>query len=248
MCLILFDFQPGSQLPLVVAANRDEFHRRPTEAASFWDEHPHMLAGRDLEAGGTWLGCTKTGRFAALTNFSGPDDPTDALSRGQLVKDFLLSRHSSTAYADAIPLPRYAGFNLLLFDGEEMVYTSNKAPMQRLTAGTYGLSNAELGAAWPKCVRGRLALQQSLKSDCTAETLLDILSDQHQPGDDDLPQRGRPVELERATATCFINGAEYGTRASTAIVFSRNHVAFTEQSFDADGVRAGRVGFEFALA
>ena len=113
MCLILLTYRPGKTRPLVVAANRDEFHVRATQPADFWPEYPDLLAGKDLVAGGTWLGCTRTGRFAALTNFSQDTDPAEPKSRGSLVHDFLASEQSALAYANTIYGPAYAGFNLL---------------------------------------------------------------------------------------------------------------------------------------
>ena len=140
MCLILFGYQPETELPLLVAANRDEFHARASAPAAFWQDHPQVLAGRDLVAGGTWLGCTRTGRFAALTNFADPSDPPAINSRGELVSDFLTGRDSAEHYAHHLHGRTYAGFNLLLFDGQQLVYSSNKSATQILQPGYYGLS------------------------------------------------------------------------------------------------------------
>lgn len=245
MCLILFGFDPASHRPLLVAANRDEFHQRPSAQADFWHDHDHVMAGRDLEAGGTWLGCTSTGRFAALTNFSHPDDGPRPKSRGLLVQNFLTGRVSSAAYADDLVGEDYAGFNLIVFDGEELVYTSNKGHGDVLKPGYYGLSNAELGAEWPKCVQGAAALRSIDQDAINEQALIDLLSDAHVPPDEELPHRGRPLDMERRVAPCFIVGDEYGTRASTVVELGRDRIRFVEQSYAAAGEVGGRVRYEF---
>ena len=167
MCLILFRFRPRTDEPLLVAANRDEFHERASAAAQFWDDQPHILAGRDLVAGGTWLGCSRQGRFAALTNFTQGSTPFPK-SRGELAHGFLSGSQSVKDYALSIKGDQYAGFNLLLFDGcamaqvrRHLLHTTNVSqpadePRSRLLpAGDHGLSNAELGATWPKVRRRR---------------------------------------------------------------------------------------------
>lgn len=251
MCLILFGYRALADVPLVVAANRDEFHGRATEAAGFWDDHPDILAGRDLQAGGTWLGCTTDGRFAALTNFSHPDDAPREKSRGLLVQDFLAQASDARSYVASLRGAEYSGFNLLVFDGDELVYTSNReltasggCAVDVLKPGYYGLSNAELGAEWPKCVQGAQGLKQITQRDYTHEDLLELLSDDSVPPDHQLPSRGRPIEMERRGAPRFINGEEYGTRASTTLVISDQGIEFSEQSFLASGRRNGHVCFD----
>ncbi len=258
MCLILFgvalpsesaSLELPSDLRLLVAANRDEFHGRASAAADFWTDSPHILAGRDLEAGGTWLGCTRTGRFAALTNFSHPDDPPAKYSRGTLVQEFLTGSDTAAHYAHHISGVDYAGFNLLLFDGDDMVYTSNKATTDILHSGFYGLSNAELGAEWPKCVQGASALKRAATRSEKIEpaALLSLLENRAVPPDEELPHRGRPLELERRVAPRFIVGDEYGTRASTVVALFDDRVEFVEQSFVSGGHATGRVSFEFEV-
>jgi len=248
MCLILFGYRTSDEFPLIVAANRDEFHARESAPAHFWDDHSCVLAGRDLVAGGTWLGCTNTGRFAALTNFSGPDDAPAALSRGLLVHEFLTGSDSAVHYGHHLHGPDYAGFNLLLYDGDDMVYTSNKGTTDVLQPGFYGLSNAELGAQWPKCIRGAANLRHIAQGEFDAADLIGLLHDSDVPADDQLPHRGRPVELERRVAPSFIVGDEYGTRASTSLIMTRQQIRFTEQSYLAGGVSAGLVDFEIELS
>lgn len=250
MCLILFNYRPESARPLVVAANRDEFHVRATQSADFWPEYPNLLAGKDLLAGGTWLGCTRTGRFAALTNFSQDTDPAEPKSRGSLVHEFLISTQSALAYAETIDGPAYAGFNLLLFDGAQLAYASNIAsgdtPLPRLLGpGSYGLSNAELGAAWPKCIDGADAIAHLAAADCGIDALLAQLTDSSTPADERLPNRQRDLAFERRVAPCFIVGDDYGTRASSAVIFDNGHIYFSEQTYLAAGQIGERVDFDF---
>ncbi len=244
MCLILFGYRTSPTLALLVAANRDEFHERASAPADFWQDEPHILAGRDLVAGGTWLGCTRDGRFAALTNFSNPDDPKER-SRGLLVQNFLNGSDTAEHYAHHLEGELYAGYNLLLFDGSELVYTSNRGTTDVLNPGFYGLSNAELGAEWPKCVRGAQGLRELSQTDYTTDDLLHLLNDRHVPPDEELPHRGRPVDMERRVAPCFLVGDEYGTRASTVLELGDHGVSFCEQSYAAGGVATGRVQYEF---
>ena len=245
MCLILFAYQPASDDQLVVAANRDEFYARPAQRAHFWDDHEQVLAGRDESAGGTWLGITRAGRFAAVTNFTEPGDAPAPRSRGDLTRNFLVSDASASDYAHQLHGPDYAGYNLLLFDGETFVYTSNKGVTRVLEPGFYGLSNAELGAEWPKVMRGTRGLQGVCNADADTTALIDLLHDDAIPPDNELPHRGRPLEMERRVAPCFIRGEEYGTRASTAIIMSAQRVRFAEQGYAEGGALLERVDFDF---
>ena len=247
MCLILFSYRPDSKHPLVIAANRDEVHERATQSAGFWEDEPSILAGRDLVAKGTWIGCDRTGRFAALTNFSGEGDPEEPLSRGGLVQNFLLGDLSSIDYAQSIKGDDYAGFNLLIWDRLDFVYTSNKAPTQILAPGEYGLSNAELGAPWPKCVNGKENLARLAEQDFYEEDLIQLLSDKYVASDEQLPQRGRSLEMERKTAPCFIKDPHYGTRASTVIIFTEEKLSFLEQGYLANGIPSTRQSFRLDI-
>lgn len=250
MCLILFRFRPQSDEPLLVAANRDEFHARATAQADFWQDEPQILAGRDLVAGGTWLGCSRQGRFAALTNFTQDPAATFAKSRGALVYDFLAGSESVKDYALGLVPTDYAGYNLLLFDGSRLLYTTNIGqpgqPRSRLLpAGDYGLSNAELGAQWPKCVDGARRLGELADKAHRNDELLAMLSNQQQPEDHRLPQRGKPIEAERHLGCCFISDSNYGTRASTVVRMGRQHIYFCEQTYLPDGVVGPKVEYEF---
>jgi uncharacterized protein with NRDE domain len=245
MCLVLFAFQPDSGTPLVVAANRDEFYARPAKSAHLWPQSPHLLAGRDLSAGGTWLGMSARRRFATVTNFAEDAPGEEApLSRGALVEGFLNSERSAHDFAHQIHGSRYRGYNLLLWDGEQLVYTSNRGTTQDLAPGTYGLANAELGATWPKVNAGIMALDQVLSDQPLPGALLSILGNERLPSDDELPNRGRPLELERRVAPVFIRGDEYGTRASTAVIVREDGFAFAEQAFAAQGAVGELHSFE----
>ncbi len=241
MCLVLFSYQPGTDLPLVVAANRDEFYARPARSAHYWDDAPQVFAGRDLSAGGSWLGVTSSGRFATVTNFAeeSPDELAPA-SRGALVEQFLKTDVDAHGFVHRIHGPDYKGFNLLVYDGNKLAYTSNRGYTQDLEPGTYGLANAELGATWPKVVAGTRALE-ALAPDVTTAALIRLLADDSRPADEDLPRRGRPIELERRVAPCFICGEEYGTRASTAVIFDARSacIRFAEQLYLSGGEPAG---------
>jgi uncharacterized protein with NRDE domain len=253
MCLVLFAFQPDSHRPLVVAANRDEFYARPAKSAHYWpgnsdDDPAHLLAGRDLTAGGTWLGVSTKGRFATVTNFAEDvPDETVLRSRGELVASFLNSNVPAHKFAHHIHGLDYRGFNLLLWDGRDLTYTSNRGTTQDIGPGVYGLSNAELGATWPKVVSGAAGLSCICDTVPTSAKLLELLTDEQIPPDDELPQRGRPLELERQAASCFIRGEDYGTRASTAVIVENSIVHFAEQEYGAGGIRGGYQEYQFQI-
>lgn len=257
MCLILIGYRTTPDYPLIIAANRDEFHGRASSSAGFWHDHEQVLAGRDLVAGGTWLGCTRDGRFAALTNFpnanTGSEESTPPCSRGLLVQGFLTGNDSAQHYAHHVHGPDYAGYNLLLFDGDELVCTSNNGTTDTLHPGFYGLSNAEFGAQWPKCVNGAQGLQHIFESSSTSEAeayhtdLIHLLNNCDIPNDEQLPHRGRPIEFERRVAPCFIVGDEYGTRASTSVILSHDRLRFAEQSYASGGVATELVEFDLKL-
>jgi uncharacterized protein with NRDE domain len=260
MCLILFayrlDYQQQAKLPLLVAANRDEYHSRAAQPARFWPELPQILAGRDLQGGGTWLGINRNGRFAAVTNFREPGVTTGEHSRGELCIDFLCGSQSAAAYTEQISdnADRYGGFNLLLWDGGQLRYYSNQNHSRQdragraLEPGIYGMSNGYLDEAWPKVVSGKRALQQALATPTVMAQSLEILADRSQPRDQHLPDTGVGLGLERLLAPRFILSEIYGTRVSTVLSLSAdNNVHFVEQSFDADGAHSGRVEFEFSV-
>lgn len=226
MCLILVAWRAHRDFPLVVAANRDEFYDRPASPSAFWEDAPQVLAGRDLDKGGTWLGITTDLRFAAVTNYREGfrADPT-APSRGRLVSGFLRGDETPTDYLNRLlpDAPRYNGFNLLAGDRSELCCFSNRAPgVERLAPGIYGLGNSLLDTPWPKVAAGKAALAKVLKDSASGEelgeALLRILADEAQPDDALLPYTGVSLEWERLLSRTFIRSADYGTRSSTALV------------------------------
>ncbi len=246
MCLILFAYRVVPGAPLIVAANRDERFNRPAAPAALWQDHPEILAGRDLSGGGTWLGISKRGRFAALTNFRDP--PThraDAPTRGSLVKDFLLGEMTAREYVEdlkreAVP---YNGFCLLAWDGREFFFYSNRAPApQPIEPGVHGLPNQLLDTPWPKVRKGRTGLAQLTRAPFSIDEHLALLNDTTQAPDDELPQRGRSLERERRSSSLRILNPDYGTRCSTVLRISgHGEIDFAERTFNPDGEIAGEV-------
>ncbi|MBI4755223.1 MAG: NRDE family protein [Betaproteobacteria bacterium] len=250
MCLILVAWRAHPAFPVVVAANRDEFFHRPTACASFWPDAPGLLAGRDLEAGGTWLGVTRRGRFCALTNFRGPSrQKAGAPSRGALVRDFLGGDVSPAAYASRVVEGgvAYNGFNLLCADAETLCYASNvSGEALVLPAGIYGLSNHLLDTPWPKVARAKSALARSLAALPDDSGLFALLRDDHPAADEDLPRTGISLEWERLLSSALVRGVDYGTRSSTVVLMrSDGETRFDEISYGPDARDTGRVRESF---
>lgn len=246
MCLILFAFKHHPDFPLVIASNRDESYDRPTAAAQFWQDYPSIFAGRDLEAEGTWMGISKSGRFAAVTNFrESPKTTGSFLSRGELTTSFLNSTESTVACLERIrdKQKKYAGFNLLVGEFSKqrshLYYFSNRQnEIEEITPGIHGLSNGFLNEPWPKVVNGKRALEDSIKSTPHPRSILPILLDAKAADDKLLPDTGMDKELERVLSSRFITTESYGTRASTVLTLSdKNEVCFYEQEFLKGGKR-----------
>ena len=245
MCLILVAWRTHPDYPLVVAANRDEFFARPTAAAAFWTDAPQVLAGRDLEAGGTWMGVTRSGRFAALTNFRDPaQNRSDAPSRGRLVADFLGGDEAPGDYLSRTEEygRRCNGYNLLVGDGTSLWWGSNVAGESRLLApGVYGVSNHLLDTPWPKVGAGKTALKQALDGLPDDRALFSLLQDDGVHPDAELPQTGVPLEWERLLSSAFVKSPGYGTRSSTVLCVDRNGWAgFDEQTWLPGAQRGAR--------
>jgi len=243
MCLIVFAWRAHATLPLVVAANRDEWRDRPAERAAWWS-NPPILAGRDLKAGGTWMGLTRQGRFAAVTNFRDPADKrSTARSRGGLVTEFLESGAPAIEFANGLR-PRssdYNGFNLILGDGKSLVYFgSREAVAREIEPGVHGLSNHVLDEPWPKVLRGREVMQAALHDEDPAPGLFNLLSDTEGAPDERLPATGVGLDWERRLASPLITGDDYGTRASTVVTIDdRGEVFFEERTRGSDGSAGG---------
>jgi len=236
----------------LVAANRDEFNNRATAVSDFWTEHPDILAGRDLVQGGTWMGVTRAGRFAAVTNYRDPARTTLApCSRGQLPLDFLAGSVDPCSYLHAVAARAhdYAGFNLLVGDGSSLWYFSNSdgKPPRQLAPGSYGLSNASLDTPWPKVATGKAKLAALLAAgEISHDALARIVSDRRLADPSELRGHGLDGSMDPMLSAQFIVSEGYGTRSSTTLwLDSRARISWREQSFDALGNLRGVQEKEF---
>jgi uncharacterized protein with NRDE domain len=253
MCLIFVAVEAHPKYQIVIAANRDEYYDRPTTAASFWPEAPQLLAGRDLRAGGTWLGITKTGRLAALTNYRDPaSNSADAPSRGHLVSDFLLSQDTPASYLEHISsfAHRYNGFSLIVGQWENLLYYSNRSgAVHTLGPGIHGLSNHLLDTPWPKIEKGKRAFHALLAQESiNPEDFCHFLLDRAVAPDELLPDTGVGLDAERMLSPIFIASPSYGTRSTTVILLDRTGMAtFLEKSFLNDSDDPSAVEHTFML-
>lgn len=238
MCLILFSWNSHPKYKLIVAANRDEFYARPTASADFWKDYPTILAGRDLKAGGTWLGIEKSGYFTALTNFRDMDSiKENAASRGDLTKNFLINKNGPISYLKAISKEKdkYNDFSLLASDFRSLYYYTNiKDQIIKLDSGIYGLSNHLLDTPWPKVKTGKEIFKSITQSDDFSTALLfELLKNVDMSEDTLLPNTGVPKELERALSSIFIKTPDYGTYCSTVLLVDRNgNCDFEERTYN----------------
>ncbi len=253
MCVILFAVDAHPRYPLVVAANRDEWFYRPTAAAAFWADAPTIFAGRDLEQHGTWMGITRTGRFAAVTNVrEGSGAKANARSRGALVSGFLAGMASPADFAATVAQDgeAYNGFNLLLGDRSKMMYLSNRGgTLAAVSPGVHGLSNHLLNTAWPKVQQGKAQLADALNHDSVeVARLFDILADRSPAADEALPSTGVPTDRERVLSALHVLAGDYGTRTATVLLVDTNgRVHCHERSFDQAGNATGEVAETFLL-
>ena len=252
MCLILFALNQHKDYPLIIIANRDEFYVRPTRSARWWDDHPQIFAGRDLTAQGTWMGVTRQGRFAAVTNVREPGGMSPGeRSRGDLTREFLQSDTGTRDYLEQLQpeLDRYSGFNLLVGDDHGLWFSSNRQPgISKIAPGVYGVSNGLFDEPWPKLKAGKQALVNTLQTTTDSEQLMQILGDGNRVSDHLLPETGVELSIERLLSSRFIHSEEYGTRASTLVKFSnRNTVEFIEKNYDVDGSLGEPVSEYFSI-
>ena len=249
MCLLAFALDAHPRYRLILAANRDEHFARPTAVAGFWDDAPQILAGRDLEAGGTWLGVSKTGRLAALTNYMGPNEhANDKLSRGTLIPEFLSGNVTIDEFQQSLRESgeRYNGFGLVFGDADGLGYFTNRGvPMSRIPGGIHGLSNHLLDTPWPKVVFVKESLRRLLQGEeIDPEEIFGILGDPTRHPDHLLPDTGIGLEKERALSAVFVSTKGYGTRSSTVVLVDReNRITFYERTFDGSRRVTGTVEF-----
>lgn len=237
MCLIVFSYRQHPNYDLIFAANRDELYSRPTRPAQFWESPPDLLAGKDLEAGGTWMGVTREGRFSAITNYRDPasHDP-DAPTRGKLVLNYLSGEQEPAAYLGQLHsfADQYNGFNLLAGRvGELFYYSNHQGDVKELEPGLYGLSNHLLNTPWPKVVKAKDAFSKALEAESMEdEDLFQLLSDDEPADEASLPDTGVPPKWEQVLSPIFIKSERYGTRCSTILTIDRKgHVHFAERRF-----------------
>lgn len=256
MCLILLAWQVHADYPLVVAANRDEFFQRRTQAAGFWPDKPAILAGRDLEAGGTWLGINRHGRFAALTNYrEGGRQLPGAPSRGALVSDWLAAQapaDTAEHYLAALQSrsQQYNGFNLFIGDGQRLACLSNRGHGVRwLAPGVYGLSNHLLDTPWPKLASAKRRFMAALADLPASDPFFQLLADREIVPDHHLPETGVPLAWERMLSAIFVESPDYGTRASTLLTLRRDGLAeMRERSFGTAGRLLGETCTRFLVS
>ncbi len=242
MCLLVFAWKIHPDYPLVFAGNRDELHARPAAAAGFWDKAPQVLAGRDLQAGGTWLGITSGGRFAVVTNYRTGLDPEKApRSRGGLTADFLHGRIPANTYIHAVAqrANEYGAFSLIVGDRHALWYFSSRGEPEprEVPPGIHALSNHLLDTAWPKVTRSITRMQSQVKTPAlTNETLFTLLAERTTAADAQLPDTGIGRERERQVSPVFVVNPVYGTRCSSVIFLHADGQArFAERRFDAAG-------------
>ncbi|MFI4938944.1 MAG: NRDE family protein [Burkholderiales bacterium] len=229
MCLIVFAWGVVPGTSLVLACNRDEFFERPAAPAAWWEDHPQVYAGRDLQGGGTWLGVTREGRFAALTNIRAPaEHKADAHSRGMLVADYLCGQSTPEAYIAELMQEisadpdRYNGFNLIVGTPDKLIWYNNRDRNdarngQLLAPGIYGLSNDRLDSPWPKVVRTKAQFASLLCQCAPQDAYFEMLTDTTRASDCRLPQTGVGIEWERVLSAVCIESPTYGTRVSSVV-------------------------------
>jgi uncharacterized protein with NRDE domain len=247
MCLILFAWQQHPDYPLIAIANRDEYYARPSRDAQWWEDSD-IFAGRDLEAGGTWLGVNRRGHFAAVTNVREPGSiQPGRRTRGDLTRNYLAGSDDAETYLARLARhdQEFAGFNLLLGDLSGLWFYSNREQkIRRIETGIYGISNGAFDEPWPKLKSGRAELSAQLDGEIRHDRLMDILVDHRVAEDDELPDTGVALDFERLLSSRFIRSSTYGTRACSVITHDRQQrVEFSEQNYT-DGEHPGSLRHE----
>lgn len=252
MCLIAFALNEHPDYPFIMVANRDEFYERPTSYASFWEDQPDVLGGRDLKGGGTWIGVAQSGKVAAVTNYRDPQHISEtAKTRGDLTKDYLTSSTPATQYLEQVKKEgaSYNGFNLLLFEeGMAHYYSNYGEDIQQVEKGIFGLSNALLDTPWPKLEKLKSRFGKAIQSEFDVDALLELLTDSETATDSDLPKTGIPYEWEKAISAICIDTPTYGTCCSTIILLDKSgNLSFTEKSFPVGAREAKTVSFNIKI-
>lgn len=253
MCLLLIAKDVNPNYKLIIAANRDEFYDRSTMPTHFWNDYPFILAGKDLKAGGTWLGITETGRISAITNFrEGLKQKDNAPTRGLITADYLKGHANALDYLNNVKQKAndYNGFNFILGDTENLYYLSNKqSSIEKLENGFYGLSNGLLNSNWPKVLESKIKFENIIKKhDFSVEELFNILNDRSIAEDNLLPNTGVDLKIERILSAVFIKTEKYGTRCSTVIMVDPlNKVQFIERTFNPEDDKFSQFEYNFKL-
>lgn len=253
MCLIAFALNENRDYPFILIANRDEFYDRRTEPIHFWPDHPKVLAGKDLKAGGSWMGITKDGRFCAVTNYRDikHSDP-NAQSRGELVTNFLTSNLPSQKYLQELQntTVKYNGYNLLTWQNKNMHHYSNyQGTINELSNGIHALSNALLDTPWYKVKKIKEVFIKVINNDLNEQLFFEILADTSTADDNDLPQTGLPYELEKAVSAMCIRTEKYGTVSSSVVTINtKGQVSFVEKTYAVGGRKEGIKRFNFQLS
>lgn len=254
MCILFIAIDQHKDYPLIIAANRDEFHQRPTRPSHVWNRPSRILAGKDELANGTWMGINKFGHIAAITNIRAPGkEVNNAISRGGLVTDFLDEQPDSADYHQQIETSRrrYNGYNLLFGKLTALsVYNNFEDDLQVLDAGVYGLSNAMLNTPWPKLDTGKAELARYCQQEQPIEfdQLFALLKNNTPAHDDVLPKTGVPIEWEKKLSSIFIESPNYGTRSSTLLLIDKQQqVYWQERTFDPAANEINRVEHKFAI-
>ncbi|MBL7869972.1 MAG: NRDE family protein [Cyclobacteriaceae bacterium] len=253
MCLIFLSLNQHPVYKLIIAANRDEFYVRKTAQASFWEDHPSIIGGRDLEASGTWMAMNKNGRISLVTNYRDPANINPhAPSRGQLVSNYLTNEETPSEYLISLlpNMKQYNGFNLLVGSANELWYLSNyKTGIQKLESGIYGLSNHLLDTPWPKVERGKKNFKDAVSMDnFNGEVLFELLHDDQRAADSQLPETGVGLERERALSAMFIKMKGYGTRCSTVVLVDKqNRVLYSERTYHVETFKHKTQSYSFQI-
>lgn len=258
MCLIVFSYRQHPDFPLILAANRDEFHARPADAMGWWPDDQPVVGGRDLKAGGSWLAVSRSGRLAAVTNVREANASIAERSRGEIVSQFVNGEQSTKDFSVALSGRRYAGFNALLGQPDALTFTSNRpgddgaslASGVTLPAGIFGISNSSLDTPWEKTLNGKAALSALINNrKVTVDELFEVLADREPATDSQASSAGLPASIARAASAPFIVTPDYGTRCTTAILWRADgHIEIAERRFDTDGELSGESRFVFLVA